>query len=344
MLLKQLWNAVCSTSHGELSFGAAVVPMRVGKRQRVDIKNIWKKETEFSNWLATDDGLDLIEQDLGIRIVDARREARAGDFPCDIVGRLAQDEDHVVVVENQYGRTNHDHLGKLLTYAAVHKAMTGIWISEQTSDDHRQVIDWLNQNTPPTVALYLAELTAYTIGDSAAAPQLDIVCQPNMTVKLTHADQSDAEKARHAWRIHYWEDIQAAIRLKKPPFNLQKPGPEHWSSVSIGRSGFSMNMLLTPIKRTIGVEIYIDPRGWAKEAFFDLLAQREQIEAEMGEPLAWREIPEKRCSRVLLEVQIDPRNEDNRAAICDWFADAAPRLYRAFRERVVALRAPAAGE
>lgn len=315
--------------------------MQIGKRRRVDIKNIWKREVDFSNWLASQDGLDLIEQDLGIRIVDARREARMGDFPCDIVGHLAQDEDHVIVVENQYGKTNHDHLGKLLTYASVHKAMTGIWIAEHASDDHRQVIDWLNQNTPPTVALYLAELTAHQIGESAAAPQLDIVCQPNMTVKITHADQSDAEKARRAWRIQYWEDIQAEVRKARPPFNLQKPGPDHWSSISIGRSGFNMNMLLTPQKQTIGVEIYIDPQGWAKQAFFDLFAQKEQVEQDLGFALNWREIPEKRCSRVLLEVPIDPKSDSNRKAVCEWFADMTPKMYRAFRDRVVALRQPA---
>lgn len=314
--------------------------MNIGKRQRVDVKNIWKRETEFSNWLTSSDGLELIEQDLGIRIADPRREARMGDFPCDIVGHLAQDEDHIVVVENQYGKTNHDHLGKLLTYAAVHKAMTGIWIAEQASDDHRQVIDWLNQNTPPTVSLFLAEVKAYQIGDSAAAPQLDVVCQPNMTVKLTHADQSDAEKARHTWRIQFWEEIQAEIRKRRPPFNLQKPSASHWSSISIGRSGVNINMLLTPGKQTIGLDLYIDLPDWTSTAYQSLLAQKESIEADLGAPLAWLELPDKRSSRILLEAKIDPKDHANRAIVIEWFATNTVKMYWAFRDKVLALRPP----
>ena len=314
--------------------------LEIGKRKRVDVKNIWKKETEFSNRLVNADGIDLISQDLGIDVANPRREAKVSNFPCDIVGHLAQDENHVVVIENQYGRTDHDHLGKLLTYAAVHQTMTGIWIAEQASDDHRQVIDWLNQNTPPTVNLYLVELKAFCIGESSAAPQLDIICQPNMTVKLTHADQSDTEKARHAWRIKFWEDIQAGVRKVNPPFNLQRPGPDHWSSIPIGRSGFHLNMLLTPGKKSVGIDLYIDPAGWSKKAYLDLFEQKGAIESELGCVLNWMELPDKRCSRILLEVALDPQGEANRKLVCDWFADVTPKMYRIFRDRVLNLVQP----
>jgi hypothetical protein len=144
--------------------------MNIGKRQSVNVKDIWKREIDFSNWLVTQEGLELIEQDLEVVMENPRRESRPGDYSCDIVGHALGNEEHVIAIENQWGKTDHDHLGKLLTYAAVHQAMTGIWIAEHASDDHRQVIDWLNQNTPPTVSLYLAEIKAYHIGDSAAGP------------------------------------------------------------------------------------------------------------------------------------------------------------------------------
>ena len=129
----------------------------VAKRSQVkNLKTLWQQETHFSDWLATQDGIDLLAQDLEIEIENPRREGKGANFSCDIVANIVGDESHVVVIENQFGRTNHDHLAKLLTYAAVQKAVVGIWIAEEAADDHRQVIDWLNENTPNTVSLYLA--------------------------------------------------------------------------------------------------------------------------------------------------------------------------------------------
>ena len=101
----------------------------VSKRSQVEnIKTLWSHETHFSDWLATQDGIDLLAQDIEIEIENPRREGKGTTFSCDIVANIVGDEGHVVVIENQFGRTNHDHLAKLLTYAAVHKAVVGIWI------------------------------------------------------------------------------------------------------------------------------------------------------------------------------------------------------------------------
>lgn len=312
--------------------------LEIGRRERVvDIRAIWKKETEFSNWLVTEDGLALIAQDIGIEVEEARREVRPGDYPCDIVGNLLGDENHIVVIENQFGKTNHDHLGKFLTYASVHKAMTGIWIAEQASDDHRQVIDWLNENTPTTVNLFLAELKAFRIGSSPAAPQLDVVCRPNLTQKLVRTEHTDAERERYAWRQAFWEEIHTAIAAQKPPFRLQKAGKDHWSSIAIGRSDFHLNMLLTPKNQSIGVELYFQPEGWKDDAYQQLVKDRTAVEQELGAELQWMPLPGKKSARILLEGKIDPQPASNRKAICDWFADSVPRMYQVFKDRVAAL-------
>ena len=145
--------------------------MTIGKRMPVDnLKALWAKENEFSDWLVSTEGLELLAQDLEIQIENPEREAKGSNFSCDIVANIVGEEKHRVVIENQFGRTNHEHLAKLLTYAATQKAMTGIWIAEEVADDHRQVIDWLNENTPDTISFFVAELKAYRISDSPAAP------------------------------------------------------------------------------------------------------------------------------------------------------------------------------
>ncbi|HEY3782759.1 MAG TPA: DUF4268 domain-containing protein [Fimbriimonadaceae bacterium] len=311
--------------------------MEIGKRNRVDVRTLWPKEPQFSDWLITDPGLDLLATDLGIQIENTRRECRPGDFPCDIVGNVLGDENHVVVIENQYGKTNHDHLGKLLTYAAAHKAMTGVWICEQVADDHREVIDWLNVNTPATVSLFLAELKAYRIGTSAGAPQLDVVCRPNLTQKSRFVE-SDADRQRHAWRKSFWEEIVPFVERKKPPFNLQRPSTDHWSSISVGRSGFNLAMLLVPRTQSIGIELYINCGTWKDSAFQQLQQEKGAIEHELDSELLWKRMGDKKSARILLESKIDPLNEQNRETIKEWFAEWSVRMYNAFKPRVHALK------
>ncbi len=312
----------------------------IGRRLPVqDIRTVWPKETEFSDWLVTADGLALLAQDLEIIIENPRREVKGVDFSCDVVANVVGDENQVVVIENQFGRTNHDHLAKLLTYAATQKAIIGVWIAEEVADDHRQVIDWLNENTPGTVALYLATLNAYTIGGSPPAPQLDVVCRPNTTMKQSNAAIPESEKIRRERRITFWRDIHDHMKKEKLPFQLQRPGPDHWSSISIGRSGFHINMLLTPKNGSVAVELNIHPDGWKEAAFSELQKYAEQIEGTIGRKLDWRPMPDKASARIVLEEQIDPDVEANRSKVCDWFAEWTPKIYLAFRDQVKALEA-----
>lgn len=244
--------------------------MNIGKRQRVEnLREIWGKETDFSDWLARKDGLALIAEDIGIEIEEPHRECRPGDYPCDIVGRKVGDENHTVVIENQFGKTNHDHLGKLLTYAAMNSATTGIWLSEFVSDDHRRVIDWLNDNTPPQVSFYLAEIKAYRIGDSDVAPQLDVVSRPNLEAKIQRAASEGERNAQHEWRRTLWKEVLSHIQSQSPPFNVQSPGNGQWSTITLGRSGFHISLILLHSQGKISCDFILNP-SWKESAFAQL--------------------------------------------------------------------------
>ena len=311
----------------------------IGRRVPVDLKSLWAKETNFSDWLTTTKGMDLLVQDLEIQIENPVRETRGNNFPCDIVANMVGDEKHVVVIENQFGRTNHDHLAKLLTYAAAQNAMTGIWIAGEVADDHRQVMDWLNENTPDTISFYLAELKVYKIGNSPAAPQLDVVCRPNITMKRKISDRSPSDQRRRAWRQAFWSDIHQHMKATKLPFNLQKPGEGHWSSISIGRAGFHVSMLLTPKNKSIVVEIVIKPE-WKDAAFKKLKSQANTIHKELGRTLDWRPMPGKQSSLIRLEEGIDPGKEANRKKVCEWFTKWTPKMYKVFKHRINELKEP----
>jgi hypothetical protein len=308
--------------------------MTIGRRTSVnDIREIWPTEPKFSDWLASGDGIELLSQDLGIEVENLRREERGCDFPCDLVGNIVGDDEHAVTIENQYGKTNHDHLGKFLTYAATHRALTCVWIAERIADDHRAAVDWLNANTPESFSFFAAELKAYRIGDSPPAPQLDVVCQPNVAIKPSRQGETKAERERHEWRRQFWEEIHDVLREGKPKFRLQKAGSSSWSTIRLGSSDVSMCMDLTPKHKTIGVTTWIkgaDKEGW----YAHFKDARAQIEAAIGHELKWNPLPGKKSAWVSLAVDIDPKHEPNREQVKQWFCKMVPVWHKVFSEFV----------
>lgn len=314
--------------------------MQIGKREEVSVREVWALETSFSDWLASTEGLDLIASDIGVSVEDAQRECSPGDFRCDIVGRALGDENHIVVIENQYNKTDHDHLGKMLTYAAVHSATTGIWISEHISKDHRQVINWLNDVTPPSVNFYLAQIKLYRIGDSAVAPELEVVCRPDGAAKARERSRSDLTPQaleRRAGHREFWEDVLGFIKEQKPPFKVPNGGINEWCSLTMGRGGFWIGLLLTDRYSRICCQICINPQVGRLEAFEQLHAQREAIEAEIGEALSWEALPNAKISRIKLYADIDPSDPDQRDQVKAWMNTQANAFYRAFQPRVAKL-------
>jgi hypothetical protein len=312
----------------------------IGKKEQVaNLRDIWPTEPRFSDWLVTEAGLSLIEEDIEIRLENPKRESRPGDFPCDIVANERGNEDHIIVIENQFGRTDHDHLGKLLTYTAVHSALTCVWICERASDDRRKVIDWLNDNTPPTVALYLVEITAFRIGDSLPAPQLRIVSRPNLEVKIQKSGGSPEEKELQLWRRSAWEEILSYITAQRPPFNVPRTSGSGWAGIAIGRGAFWIALTLTPGKQRIGCELSLNP-VWKEAAFAQLEAQKQAIEAEIGAPLQWEPLPGKKMARIQLEADIDPKDPANRAKVKQWMYEKSCLFYKVFKDRVKKLIVP----
>ena len=314
--------------------------MNIARLEQVlNLRAIWDVEPRFSDWLASEEGLEVVARDLEVQIENARREVRPGDYPCDIVGNILGDENHVVIIENQFGRTDHDHLGKLMTYAAVNRATTAVWIAEEASDDHRKVIDWLNDNTPPHLNFFLACVRAFRIGDSPVAPQLEVVSRPNLAVKVAQSGGSDAEKRLHEWRREFWSEIHSFIASQNPPFRLQSPSVDAWSIVAIGRSKFWLAMWLIPRRKCVRVELAMDV-PWRRAAFDALKREQSTIETALGAPLVWQFIEEQKSARIFLETLLDPREEENQDAIKSWLYEKTLAFHRIFMSRVRDLQPP----
>ena len=155
----------------------------IGKLTEVDVRELWKHEQyDFSNWLAKEENLEYLNDIIGLTLTDVDKEVYVGPYRCDIV---AKDETSgiTVIVENQLEGTNHDHLGKIITYASGLNAKVMIWIVKEAKEEHRAAIEWLNNNTNNDVNFFLIEIHAYKIGNSDPAPKFEVVEKPNDFVK-----------------------------------------------------------------------------------------------------------------------------------------------------------------
>ncbi len=153
---------------------------KLGRIERVELRSIWTSEDKhFTPWLAQPENLKILEETLGIELELEAQEKYVGPFRADILCKNTVEKDSWVIIENQIERTDHKHLGQLLTYAAGLKASTIVWISAEFSEEHRATLDWLNQMADKSARFFGLEIELWKIGDLPAAPRFNIVCQPN---------------------------------------------------------------------------------------------------------------------------------------------------------------------
>lgn len=212
--------------------------INIGRLTEVDVRNLWRHEQyDFSNWLAKDDNIEYLNEILGLTLVDINREVYVGPYRCDLV---AKDETTgiTVIIENQLEGTNHEHLGKIITYTSGLDAKVIVWIVKETKEEHRAAIEWLNNNTINDINFFLIEIHAYKIGNSDLAPKFEVVEKPNDFVKRRNKSQINSDKLnkRQSERLIFWEQFNQIVANRGKPFNIRKATTEHWYDIAVGSS------------------------------------------------------------------------------------------------------------
>lgn len=260
----------------------------LGKIERIqDLRTIWPHETnDFSKWLANDENLILLSDAVGIDIKMEERESSVGIFNVDIYASEAN-TDRKIIIENQLEDTDHDHLGKIITYASGKGAEVIIWIVKHARDEHKQAIEWLNQHTDENIGFFLLEIELWKINDSLPAPKFNIVEKPNDWAKtIKKLDSiSDTQKLQ----LEFWQAFNDYAFRKAEfsrTFSKHKPQPQNWYDLSIGIPNCYIELTVNTQKNLIGTDIYISND---KEKFKKFEACREQIEIDLGMKLEWRE-------------------------------------------------------
>lgn len=286
--------------------------MKLGKLKEVNIRKVWGHEQYgFSAWLSNEENINELGEILGLNLTDIKSEQFVGNYRCDII---CKDEisEKVVLIENQLEATNHDHLGKIITYASGLDAAVVVWIVESARQEHASAIEWLNKHTDNTVDFFLLEVHAYQIGDSQPALQFKIVEQPNdfaknikSLSKISEVGEVFAKTMSN--RLDFWTRFNEFIDNNGKPFNKHKATTDHWYNVAMGSSKCQISIDLVNKEHKIRVGVWIPD---CKELYDKFYENKEEIQANISFPLSWDRLDMKKASLVC--SYIDGLNfEDN---------------------------------
>ena len=306
---------------------------KLGKLEEVNIRDIWKHEQyDFSNWLSKEKNIELLGNEIGLTLTDISKEVFVGGFKCDLV---AKDETSgiKVIIENQLEATNHDHLGKIITYASGLEADVIVWIVKEARDEHRSAIEWLNNNTVKDISFFLIEIHAYKIGDSLTAPKFVIIEKPNDFLKNTKTTNNNGELTKaQAERLNFWNKFNEILIAKNKPFNVRKATTDHWYNIALGTSEANISITLVNKINSIGIEIYIDEN---KELFDKLYKLSDEIEKDLGFKMDWQRLDDKKASRIIYYILgLDFNNHKNYNDLIDEVIDKAVKIRNVFKKHI----------
>lgn len=305
----------------------------IGKLKEVDVRELWRHEQyDFSKWLSKKENIEYLDEILGLTLVSVDNEVYVGPYRCDLV---AKDETSgiTVIVENQLDGTNHDHLGKIITYASGLDAKVIVWIVKEAKEEHRAAIEWLNNNTVSDINFFLIEIHAYKIGESDPAPKFEVVEKPNDFVKRSKINREDEDLNKsQAARLYFWEEFNKVVTQRGKPFNLRKATTDHWYDVAVGSSDAHISINLVNKEGNIIVELYINNN----KALFDKLKnQKEAIEEQLGMKLIWDRIDTKKASRIKYSIEgLDFEKQDNYPVLMNASIDAAVKMRDVFKQYI----------
>lgn len=296
-------------------------------KEITDLRSIWPHEAlNFTPWVA--ENVDLLADAVGLDITVDETESSVGDFNVDIYASETG-TDRKIIIENQLEDTDHDHLGKLITYASGKGADVVIWVVKHAREEHKAAVEWLNNHTDDKIGFFLCEIKLFQIGDSQIAPAFTVVERPNDWTKEIRKTAS--ANSTQQQRLEYWQafnDYAFSDANFSRIFNKRKPTTDHWMDFSIGSSACHIAVSQIQKRKAVDVELYINDD---KELFKSLFAHKDEIEKNMEMELEWKELSERKASRILIEKTVDLDDRATWPEQFDYIMDTCIKMKRAFK-------------
>ncbi len=304
--------------------------MKYGVLEEVNVRELWKHEQyDFSNWIAKDENIQLLNEQLGLTLVDVDKEVYVGSYRCDLFA-IDESTGTKVIIENQLEKSNHDHLGKIITYASGLSASVIVWIVKEAREEHKSAIEWLNNNTNKEINFFLFEIHAFKIGDSLPAPKFEIIEKPNEFIKVSKDRGNSAELNKgHADRLKFWTSFNNVIAERGKPFSIRKASVDHWYDVAIGTTKAFINITLVNREGFIGVSLLVN--GEDKELFDYLYLNKDEIESCLEFDIEWLRLDGKKTSRIIHKVHgLNFDDESNHAELMNEVINKVLQMKKAF--------------
>ena len=308
---------------------------KFGKLKKVDLRELWNGEaSDFTPWLSQDENIAELGEAIGIDLEVQEQEQPVGVFRADI---LCKDviTDHFVLIENQLERTDHTHLGQLMTYAAGLEAVTIIWIAKTFAEEHRAALDWLNNITDESINFFGIEIEAYKIGDSLPAPNFNIVAKPNDWTRSVKVSASSGKITdTRQLQLEYWIAMKKHFEESGTFLRCSKPYPQHWANFSLGKSNFGIAAICSVRDNFIRVDVNISEKDSKNR--FNKLKSLFEIDSKnhFGEDLIWNELPDAKYSVINLRKDTDVTNRSLWKEQHEWLREMIEKLDNYFRQKI----------
>lgn len=306
----------------------------IGKIERVPLREVWKHEAHnLTTWL--EENVDVLNDVLGLSLVSAEREQAAGAFSVDLV---AEDESgRTVIIENQLERSNHDHLGKLITYTAMTDAHAAIWVVSDPRPEHVRAVSWLNDSSPSD--FYLLKIEGIRIANSPPAPLLTLIVGPSEEGRKAGEVKKEIAEGGQI-RKRFWTELLEKANQRTKLHAGVSPTDRLWSGTGAGKSGLGFSYAVT--QHDSGVELYID-RGRDSEEenrriFDGLVEHKDEIEQAYQGSLEWQPLEGRRAFRIRERFENGGyRDEERWPQIQSTMIDAMVRLEKALKPHIAGL-------
>ncbi len=294
--------------------------MKLGRIKQVELREVWKHEaTDFTNWLAKSENLELLSDEIDIELNLIGTEYNVGRFNVDIYLE-EPNTGKKVIIENQLERTDHDHLGKLITYASGLDAEIIVWIVKEVLEEHQQAIDWLNENTDEKINFFAVRMEVWKIGASDPAPKFHIVSQPNnWTKSVKQSIQKNLLTETKLLQLSFWDGFKEYAQTNELNLKLRKTKPQNWYAFSFGRTDCRISLTINSQEKEFACEVYIPD---SQETYQEFENHKEEINKQIDN-LVWMELPMKKASRIRLTRKGDVSKKDKWDEYFQWLGSTA---------------------
>jgi hypothetical protein len=302
--------------------------MELGKLKLIAPRKKWEHEArDFTPWLA--EHIEELNEALGLELEVENTEVAVGPYSADI---LAKDigTNKYVVIENQLEKTNHDHLGKSITYASVLDASAIIWIATDFTEEHQKVLDWLNDHTNEDISFYGVQLELWQIEDSKPALRFNVVSKPNQAVRQAAKGKIDEELSdKRKFQLDFWNKFVAKLSKTGKIPSIQTPRADYWFDITLGKSNIHLSNTCNTNSNTVGVRVYINSKI-ADTMYPFLESKKDEIEEKIGQKLQWNPNNAPKDKVIILSYSTDFSDDKKVDEALSWMVEYSIRFREVF--------------